>query len=105
MGRFVSVLKAEELPPGGMRLVDVGGAEVVVANVDGTYCAFSNLCPHEQGPLAEGEIEGEIVTCPWHFSRFNVRTGEVVDGLTDDPVATFLVREAGGLIEVEDPNG
>jgi nitrite reductase/ring-hydroxylating ferredoxin subunit len=105
MGGFVKVLRADELSPGGMRLVNVGGAEVVIANVGGTYCAFSNFCTHEQGPLVEGELEGEVVTCPWHFTRFNVRTGEVVDGVTDEPVPIYAVRVAGGEVEVEGPQG
>ena len=102
MGDFVRVLKASELPPGEMRLVEAGGVDVVVANVGGTICAFGNSCPHSEGPLCEGELVGEVVTCPWHFTRFNIRTGAVIEGETDEPITLFEVRVTGDDIEIGD---
>ena len=66
MAEFESVLKASEVAPGEMKQVAVGGTDVVVANVDGKFCAFGSLCPHEDAPLCEGELDGDVVTCPWH---------------------------------------
>jgi 3-phenylpropionate/trans-cinnamate dioxygenase ferredoxin component len=104
MSGFVSVLKTGAVAPGEMKLVDLDATEVVVANVGGRYCAFANLCTHEQGPLVEGELEGDVVTCPWHSTEFNVFTGEVVDGLTDEPIAVYPVRVEGDDIQVERPD-
>jgi nitrite reductase/ring-hydroxylating ferredoxin subunit len=101
MGEFTRVLSTTDLPPGEMRAVTVGGEEVAVANVDGAFCAFSNFCSHEGGPLAEGELDGDIVTCPWHFTRFNIRTGEVVDGVTDDPIPVYPVEVRDGEVWVK----
>lgn len=103
MAEFVRVLKAGEVVPGEMKVVMVAGTEVVVTEVDGTLCAFRNLCPHEEGPLSEGTLEGKIVTCPWHFSRFDVTTGNIVDGVTDDNLTVYEVRLNGDSIEVAKP--
>ena len=76
MTDFLSVAKASDIPPGEMKTARVGDANVVIANVDGTFFAFGGLCSHEEAPLEEGELDADVVTCPWHFTRFNVRTGE-----------------------------
>ncbi len=103
MPEFVWVLKAGELVPGEMKVVTVAGTEVVLTEVDGKLCAFRNLCPHEEGPLSEGTLEGKIVTCPWHFSRFDVTTGEIIDGVTDDNLTIYEVRLSGDNVEVAKP--
>jgi nitrite reductase/ring-hydroxylating ferredoxin subunit len=95
-----TVLPAADVAPGEMKLVDVAGEAVVVANVAGRFCAFGNVCPHEEGPLVEGELDGNIVTCPWHFTQFDVFTGEVVDGLTDEPIPVYAVEVAGGELRI-----
>lgn len=100
MPDFVTVARADEIAPGEMKLVEVAGEEVVVANVDGTYYAFGNECTHVGGPLAEGELEGDQVSCPWHNTLFNVKTGEPVSGPGKDPVPTYQVRVQGDEIQV-----
>jgi nitrite reductase/ring-hydroxylating ferredoxin subunit len=103
MSDFVSVLKRSELGPGEMKLVEVDGTDVVVANIDGRFCAFGNICPHEEGPLVEGELDGDVVTCPWHFTEFNVLTGEVLEGLTDEPIRVYELRVEGDDVQVAVP--
>lgn len=103
MSEFVGVMDASELAPGEMKLVDVDGTDVVVANVEGAFVAFGGVCPHEEGPLNEGELDGDVVTCPWHFTQFNVRTGEVIDGLTDEAIPVYEVRVADGAVQVRVP--
>ncbi len=104
MTEFQTVARASEMAPGEMKLVDVDGEEVVIANVDGEYFAFSNTCTHEGGPLVEGELDGDIVTCPWHSTPFNVRTGEALEGgVTDDPVSVYEVRFEGDDIQIRKP--
>ena len=104
MAEFRTVAKASEVAPGEMKLVEVDGDEVVVANVDGEFFAFSNTCTHEGGPLSDGELEGDIVTCPWHSTPFNVKTGEAQEGgVTDDPIPTYEVRLEGDDIQIRKP--
>ena len=83
-----------------MKLFDLDGAKVVVANVEGVFCAFSNVCSHAGGPLSDGELDGDKVTCPWHSTVFNVRTGEALEGVTDDPVPIYEVLIEGDDIEI-----
>ena len=68
--------RISEVPPGSVLLV----GSVAVFNVDGAFCATQATCPHRQGPLNEGTLEGSTVTCPWHGSEFNVCTGAVLRG-------------------------
>ena len=75
---FVKVAGVSEIPAGGMKMVTLGIEEVLIANVEGKFCAIGNACTHVGGPLAEGELSGKVVTCPWHGSQFDVTTGQVV---------------------------
>jgi 3-phenylpropionate/trans-cinnamate dioxygenase ferredoxin subunit len=67
-----------DVPAGKMKKVTIGGKAVLIANVNGVYCALNNKCPHMGGSLADGTLNGDIVTCPRHGSQYNVRTGEAV---------------------------
>lgn len=74
-------------PVGGMTLVVSGDRKVAVANVDGTLHAFDDTCTHRGCSLADGTLDGTIVTCPCHGSQFDVTTGAVVRGPAAEPVA------------------
>jgi nitrite reductase/ring-hydroxylating ferredoxin subunit len=105
MAGIVKVAEAGEIPPGGMKLVRVDGEPIVLANVDGAYYAFSDVCPHDDGPLSEGELAGCQVTCPWHFSVFDVTTGEVVEPPAEEGVRTYPLQIDGGAVYVSVPQG
>ena len=100
MADFQIVAKVSEIDPGGMKLVDLEGEDVVVANVDGSYFAFGNECTHLLGPLVEGELVGENVTCPWHESVFNIKSGEALEEPATEPVPTYEVRVEGDDIQI-----
>ncbi len=91
---------AADLAPGQARLVHVGGVEVAVFNVSGTFYATQNACTHFGGPLNEGELVGCIVECPLHGSRFDVSTGQVARGPAVNPVKTYQVTMSGGIARV-----
>lgn len=67
---------AAGLPEGEMRVVDLPGCQVVLRNVGGNLIAIENACPHRGGPVGEGEIEGDTITCPWHGWSFNLNSGQ-----------------------------
>lgn len=91
-----------EIPEGGHRLVDVGGGiEVAVFFCTGEYYAIEDICTHDDGPLAEGEVEGCQVICPRHGARFDLRTGEALTLPAYRPVETFVVRRADGRVLIE----
>src|SRR3990170_3375958 len=100
MPDFVTVARTDEVPPGEMKVVEVAGEEVVVANVDGTYYAFGNECTHVGGPLSEGALQGDQVPCPWHSTIFDVKTGQPQGGPGKDPVPTYQVRVQCGEVQV-----
>jgi nitrite reductase (NADH) small subunit len=100
---FVKVVDAETIPVGQGTLVEEGSIAVAVFNAgDGRFYACGAICPHENGPLAEGWLEGEAVVCPWHGFDFDLRTGRC---LVDEELAipVYPVRMSGGSIEVEIP--
>ncbi len=75
MANFVKVCKTSDIPTGSGKTVEVNGKAVAVFNVDGNFYAIDNTCLHRGGPLGEGELDGKIVTCPWHGWRYDVATG------------------------------
>ena len=78
MADFVEVMKAGDLQEGQMKSVKAGGQDVLVAKVGGKFYAAENTCPHMGGKLAQGKLEGSVVTCPLHGSQFNIKDGSVV---------------------------
>ena len=102
MAQFVRIgTQADFAGLKGGRLVEVGGHSLAVFEVDGSYCAIENSCPHAGGPLSEGALIDEVVTCPWHGSRFNVKTGAVLFPPATRGVKTFPVRITGNNVEVQ----
>jgi 3-phenylpropionate/trans-cinnamate dioxygenase ferredoxin subunit len=73
----------------------------LLINIEGAFFALDNACTHEEGPLAEGDIEGHEVTCPWHGASFVIRTGEVLCAPAYGDVTRYNVRVTGPDIEVE----
>ncbi len=99
----VLVCKQSELSPGAMRKVEIAGQdEIVVANVDGKFYAMRGLCHHQGGPLAEGELNGKVITCPWHGAQWDITTGNLVEFAIDlDPEPTYPLTIEGGDIFIE----
>jgi len=89
--------RVSELAPGSILLV----GDVAVFNVDGVFCATQAKCTHKQGPLNEGTLEGSTVTCPWHGTQFDVRTGAVLRGPAKDPLKTYRVIVEGDVARIE----
>ncbi len=75
---FVRAAKKDEVPPGSIREFQLDGTTIALANVDGKFYAINNTCLHRGGPLGEGELEGKVLTCPWHGWQYDVTTGKVV---------------------------
>jgi nitrite reductase (NADH) small subunit len=99
MAEFVKVASLADLAPGSAKAVEVAGTTIALFNVDGTVFALDNTCLHQGGPLGEGMLEGEVVTCPWHMWEYNVRTGEFVAN-PEIKVATYPVQVEGTDIKV-----
>ncbi len=97
---WTPVLDADQLRDGEPRRVEAGGARVLLVRREGGIYAIGEVCSHLGGPLAEGELDGDVIQCPWHGSRFCVRDGSVVDGPATHPQPRFETRLRDGKIEV-----
>ncbi|MCZ6480183.1 MAG: Rieske (2Fe-2S) protein [Candidatus Methylomirabilales bacterium] len=101
MGKFVKVATAGELTPGQAKKVEVDGKVIALFNLEGSYHAIDDTCPHRGGPLSTGPVEGQVVTCPWHGSKFDVRSGDVLTAPARTGVSSYRVRVSGSDVEVE----
>lgn len=99
-GDFVDVLPSQEIQEGQMRRASVNGTPVLLVRRDGQIYAIANTCSHLGGPLDEGSLEGNCVTCPWHGSQFDVTTGEVLSGPAAHPEMKLDVRVVEGRVQV-----
>ena len=95
MSEFVKVATRAELPPGGKQLADVDGRAIAVFNVNGQFYAIDDVCTHDGGPLAEGDLQGNEIQCPRHGARFDVRTGKALCLPAVEPVTTHTVEVRG----------
>ncbi|KHO47360.1 MAG: ferredoxin subunit of nitrite reductase and ring-hydroxylating dioxygenase [archaeon GW2011_AR5] len=73
---FVKVAKTGDVKPGHGKTVEANGLRIALFNVDGTFHAMDNTCPHRGGPLGEGMLDNGNVICPWHGWQFDVTTGK-----------------------------
>ena len=80
-----------EVKPSKAKLLFLEGEPVAVFNVDGVFYATQETCTHAGGPLSEGELEDNVIICPWHGSCFDVTNGEVMCGPAEEPVKTYRV--------------
>lgn len=97
---FVHAIAADLLPPGRMTCVEIGGRRILVANVGGVFYATDDTCTHEDASLAGGSLEGELVKCPLHGSRFDLRTGEPMEDPAEEPLRCHAVRVEDGAVLV-----
>lgn len=100
MGEFVKVTDAAAVAESELAAFDVGGVRVAVANVGGTLYAFGDTCTHLGCSLAEGDLDGTVVTCPCHGSQFDVTTGDVLRGPAQEPVRSYAARVENDALEV-----
>src|SRR5919202_6642957 len=98
---FVKVAETKDIQPSQMKEVQIDSEDVCIANVDGKYYAIGNVCTHEGGPLADGVLEGYEVECPWHQSKFDVRTGKVTNPPASESEPTYEIKVDGNSILVK----
>src|ERR1051326_8762022 len=98
---FVKVADTKDIQPSHMKEVEVEDENICVVNIEGKYHAIGSICTHEGGPLADGTLEGYEVECPWHGSKFDVRTGEVTSPPASEPEPAYEVKVEGNSILVK----
>jgi 3-phenylpropionate/trans-cinnamate dioxygenase ferredoxin component len=100
MPGFVAVCRVDDVAPGEMRSFNLEGEDIAVANLEGEFVAFGDVCTHQQCSLAEGDLNDTTVICPCHGSEFDVRTGEVLAGPATEPEPSFEVAVEDGEVKV-----
>ena len=98
---FTKVATVPEIPPGQAKKVKVSDKEVALFNINGSFCAIDDTCPHRGGPLSEGELHGLEVTCPWHGARFNLSTGEHLCPPANRSVKAYQVQVVGNDVQID----
>ncbi len=95
MADFVRAVRSTELSPGNGTVVELSGARIAIFNVEGTFYAMDDTCTHAGGPLSEGELDGTVVTCPWHGATFEVKTGGVLGPPAANGLRSYEVKVEG----------
>jgi NAD(P)H-dependent nitrite reductase small subunit len=90
MSELITIARVDDLPAGDGRVLQVRNREIALFNVDGAFYALENTCCHRGGPLGDGAIKGNSVTCPWHMWEFDLATGACVNS-PGDRVRTYDV--------------
>lgn len=103
MAGWTVVADAREIAPGQAKAVDVGGRRIALFNLNGTFYAMDDACPHRGGPLSEGEINGTTVTCPWHAAQFDIPSGQHLSPPAARGVGSYKVSVDGTAVSVELP--
>lgn len=95
MEKYIEIAHKDEIPEGKAKRIEVGERYIAVFNVGGEYYAIDDTCSHEQASLSQGELEGYIIECPLHGSRFDIRTGQVKSLPAVLPVACYKLMVDG----------
>jgi 3-phenylpropionate/trans-cinnamate dioxygenase ferredoxin subunit len=101
MGYSMTIANTTEIAENELAAFDVDGTRIAVANVGGVFHAFDDTCTHLQCSLADGHLEGTVVTCPCHGSRFDVTSGEVLRGPAQKAVQTYAAHVEHQTLQVE----
>lgn len=103
MGNFIRVAGKKDLPPGKATAVTVGQKTIAIFNSGGEFFAIDDTCTHAGGPLSEGEVNGKVVTCPWHGATFDLTTGVPLEEIASEPVHSYKVVVEDEDIKIELP--
>jgi ferredoxin-NADP reductase/nitrite reductase/ring-hydroxylating ferredoxin subunit len=101
---FIKVADTSDIPPSNKKEFEVEGQKVCIINIDGKYYAIGSICTHEGGPLADGTLSGYEIECPWHGSKFDIRTGAVISPPASESEPTFEVKVEDNNILIKKQN-
>jgi naphthalene 1,2-dioxygenase ferredoxin component len=98
---WVRAAARSDLAPGDVLGVEISGLSIALYEVDGSICATDNICTHAYARLSDGWLDGEVIECPLHAARFDVRTGKVLDPPATVDLKTYPVRVVDEEIQVK----
>lgn len=100
MDRYVFVAKLKDIKENEPHCAEVEGKSIALFKINGGYYATTGVCTHAGGPLCQGEVHEGIVTCPWHGSRYEVVSGQVIHGPSKDPIKIYKTRVDGDDLQI-----
>ena len=92
---FIEIAPVDDLPSGERLFVEIEGKPIVIFNIAGQFFSIGDVCSHDDGPVGEGDIEGDNIVCPRHGAEFDIRTGKAVQlpAVVDIPAYPVQVRD------------
>jgi 3-phenylpropionate/trans-cinnamate dioxygenase ferredoxin component len=97
---YVEIAPAEQLPEGERMFIDVEARQIVIFKLAGKLFAIGDVCSHDNGPVGDGEIEGEEIICPRHGGRFDIATGKATSLPAVVDIPSYPVRVVDGMIQL-----
>lgn len=101
MARWVDVGFPEEIADQGCKLIEIDRIPIAIFNLAGSFYAIEDNCPHQHLPLADGLVENDTITCPYHGAKFDIITGDVLAPPACDNLKIFPTRVVDGKIQIE----
>ena len=104
--KWIKAAALQELKAGAPKIIDTNSGRIALIKVEGPEAgiyAVEDVCTHDDGPVAEGPVEGCVIECPRHGAKFDIRTGTVLCMPAVTPIRTYPVRVNGLNIEVQVP--
>ncbi len=97
----IKLCKLDAVPQGELRQFNIGEVEVMVINTNGQYYCLAARCTHAGAPLVEGELSGDVLICPWHYSHFHITDGSVIQGPAKKPLQVYPGTVKGDHLFIE----
>lgn len=101
MGKLVEVANTADIEPDEGLLVEVEDKSIAIFNLNGQFFAIDDTCTHNKASLSLGDVDGDVVRCPWHEAEFNIKTGQALSKPATVGVTTYRVEVDGDTIKVE----
>jgi nitrite reductase/ring-hydroxylating ferredoxin subunit len=103
MQMYLRLCSTNDIPVGCIKRFYLRDQEFLVVNLNGQFYCLDGRCSHAGAPLAEGDLEGEFLTCPWHYSQFKITDGSVVNGPANKPlnVYRYVIKDNQLLLELK----
>jgi len=98
---YLRLCATEDILPGEIKQFDLKEEEILVVNLGDQFYCLGGRCSHAGAPLAEGDLEGEVLTCPWHYSQFKITDGSVLRGPANVPLRVYKTEIKEGQLFVE----
>jgi len=100
---YTKIAETWKIPKNMMKLFNTKGREILVINVEGDFYACANKCPHMGLPLYLGSLDGKVLTCGFHYAKFDVTTGESLGPATKKPLNTYKVKIRNSSVLIKLP--